>query len=88
MPFPILKRAYSVCGTPRYAVVSADIATEIQELRHKSQSGGASSASRVIDQSLATLNERLDSVSRGVQSVNESMEPILQSLKTPDILPS
>ena len=61
------------------------LVAEIQELRHKSQSGDASSASRVIDQSLAALDERLDSVAKGVASVNESLAPILNSLKTPTI---
>ena len=58
---------------------------EIQELRHKSQSGDNSSASQVIDQSLASLDERLEAVSQGVKSVNESLDPILQSLKTPTL---
>lgn len=57
---------------------------EIQELRHKSQSGDTSAASRVIDQSLAQLDERLNSVAQGVKSVNETIEPLLQS-KTPTL---
>lgn len=63
-----------------------DLVAEIQELRHKSQSGDTSSASRVIDQSLAALDERLETVSKGVASVNESLEPLLNSLKTPTIV--
>ncbi|KAI0073529.1 hypothetical protein K474DRAFT_1603230 [Panus rudis PR-1116 ss-1] len=57
---------------------------EIQELRHKTQSGDTSSASRVIDQSLAALDERLEAVSQGIKSVNESMESVVQSAKTPN----
>ncbi|KAJ3475268.1 hypothetical protein NLI96_g11945 [Meripilus lineatus] len=56
---------------------------EIQELRHKSQSGDNSSATRVIDQSLASLDERLESVSQSIKSVNDSLNPLLESVKTP-----
>lgn len=56
---------------------------EIQELRHKSQSKDSSDASRVIDQSLVQLDERLESVSRGLKTVNESLAPLLESAKTP-----
>ncbi|KAI0083929.1 hypothetical protein BDY19DRAFT_910219 [Irpex rosettiformis] len=56
---------------------------EIQELRHKSQSGDSSDASRVIDQSLLQLDERLESVTRGLKVVNESLTPLLESAKTP-----
>jgi hypothetical protein len=56
---------------------------EIQELRHRSQSGDASDASRVIDQSLVQLDERLESVAQGIKAINESLEPLLQSVKTP-----
>ncbi|CCM01805.1 uncharacterized protein FIBRA_03872 [Fibroporia radiculosa] len=58
---------------------------EIQELRHKSQSANeASNATGVIDQSLASLDERMDIASTGIKSVNETLEPLLQSSqKTP-----
>lgn len=58
---------------------------EIQELRHKSQSAGDSSnASSTIDTSLISLDERIDSVSKGVKTVNESLEPLLKRAeKTP-----
>ena len=56
---------------------------EIQELRHKSQSGDASSTSRVIDQSLAQLDERLQFVQEGVAAVAEAIGPVLESVKTP-----
>ncbi|KAI0343025.1 hypothetical protein BDW22DRAFT_1344863 [Trametopsis cervina] len=56
---------------------------EIQELRHKSQSGDTSDASRVIDQSLVQLDERLEAVSQGIKAVNESLEPLLQAASTP-----
>ncbi|KAJ8472489.1 hypothetical protein ONZ51_g8477 [Trametes cubensis] len=69
-----------------YAI--SDIQTrifEIQELRHKSQSSrDASNASSVIDQSLVHLDERLDSVSKGLKAVNDSLEPYLsRAEKTP-----
>lgn len=62
--------------------------TEIQELRHQSQSAqeasGASGASNVIDKSLSNLDERLDDISKGIKTVNESMEPLLvANSKTP-----
>ncbi|CAL1715074.1 unnamed protein product [Somion occarium] len=59
---------------------------EIQELRHRTQSGDTSDASRIIDQSLASLDERLEAVSQGIKTVNESIEPLLQSTKTPTAL--
>lgn len=61
---------------------------EIQELRHQSQSGDATTASKVIDQSLAGLDERLDSVMKGIKSMNDSMEPLLGSIKTPTLTAS
>ncbi|EIW58288.1 uncharacterized protein TRAVEDRAFT_47454 [Trametes versicolor FP-101664 SS1] len=69
-----------------YAI--SDIQTrifEIQELRHKSQSAGDSSnASSTIDTSLISLDERIESVSKGVKTVNESLEPLLKRAeKTP-----
>ncbi|KAN0130942.1 hypothetical protein V8E53_011320 [Lactarius tabidus] len=57
---------------------------EIQELRHKSQSSGdLASATGVIDQALMALDERLESVSRGVKDVNDSLQPLSQSASTP-----
>ncbi|KAL6300013.1 hypothetical protein BKA93DRAFT_741314 [Sparassis latifolia] len=58
---------------------------EIQELRHKSQSSSdAANASSVIDQSLLNLDERVQSVSKGIKIVRESLEPLLQQTeKTP-----
>jgi hypothetical protein len=61
---------------------------EIQELRHKSQSqnaagGDASSPTNaenvtsIIDKSLMALDERLESVEKGIKSVNENMQPYL-----------
>ncbi|CDO69635.1 hypothetical protein BN946_scf184851.g23 [Trametes cinnabarina] len=74
-----------------YAI--SDIQTrifEIQELRHKSQASGDSrNASSVIDQSLSSLDERLDAVSKGVKAATESVEPILsRSEKTPTAVTS
>jgi len=68
-----------------YAI--SDIQTrifEIQELRHKSQSSGDNtSTTNVIDQSLMNLNERLENLGKGMKSVNEALEPLLQSTSTP-----
>ncbi|KAH9840250.1 uncharacterized protein C8Q71DRAFT_482912 [Rhodofomes roseus] len=53
---------------------------EIQELRHKSQSSADSKdASGVIDQSLSSLDERLETVTAGIKSVNGSLEPLLKA---------
>ncbi|EKM50467.1 uncharacterized protein PHACADRAFT_200413 [Phanerochaete carnosa HHB-10118-sp] len=57
---------------------------EIQELRHKSQSGDASSTSRVIDQSLAQLDERLQFVQDGVAAVAEAIGPAVESHNNSD----
>ncbi|RDB20826.1 hypothetical protein Hypma_012013 [Hypsizygus marmoreus] len=68
-----------------YAI--SDIQTrifEIQELRHKSQSSGdTTGTTNIIDQSLMSLDERLESVEKGMKSVNESLEPLLQTTSTP-----
>ena len=60
---------------------------EIQELRHKSQtSKDASAASSVIDQSLGALDERVESVSQGIKSINDVLEPLLRrSERTPTL---
>ena len=51
---------------------------EIQELRHKSQgSSDASGANNEIDQLLINLDERLESVSKGVKAVTDALEPLL-----------
>ena len=72
-------RATHAC---RYSF-SVALTTEIQELRHKSQSGDASTTSRVIDQSLVQLDERLQFVKDGVAAVAEAIGPALESVKTP-----
>ncbi|KAF8498608.1 hypothetical protein F5888DRAFT_1690432 [Russula emetica] len=57
---------------------------EIQELRHKSQSSGdVATATGVIDRALMTLDERLESVARGVESLNNMLDPLLRSAPTP-----
>lgn len=78
------RREFSVSSHPvRQTLTRSQLwRAEIQELRHKSQSGDASSASTVIDQSLAQLDECLEAVAQGVKAVNESMEPLLQSHKS------
>ncbi|KAL0953791.1 hypothetical protein HGRIS_004975 [Hohenbuehelia grisea] len=59
---------------------------EIQELRHKSQStSDTAGTTNVIDQSLMSLDERLDAVTKGIKSVNEALEPLLQSTATPTV---
>lgn len=58
--------------------------TEIQELRHKSQSSGdASGTTGIIDQALMSLDGKLENVTKGMITVNESLEPLLQSVPTP-----
>ncbi|KZT71980.1 hypothetical protein DAEQUDRAFT_81492 [Daedalea quercina L-15889] len=53
---------------------------EIQELRHKSQSSvDSKDATSVIDQSLSSLDERLETVAAGIKSINESLEPALKA---------
>lgn len=68
-----------------YAI--SDIQTrifEIQELRHKSQSSGdLTSDASDIDKSLMTLNEKVESVEKGIKLINESLEPLLQAASTP-----
>lgn len=60
------------------------ICAEIQELRHKSQgSSDTSGANNEIDQLLVSLDERLDSVSKGVKAVTETLEPILNRTPVP-----
>jgi hypothetical protein len=62
------------------------VSLEIQELRHKSQaSGDNANTSSIIDQSLMTLDERLESVANGMKSINDSLGPLLQTAKTPTI---
>lgn len=57
---------------------------EIQELRHKSQgSSDASGANNEIDQLLVSLDERLDSVSKGVKAITETLNPILNRTPVP-----
>lgn len=70
---------------------------EIQELRHQSgvssQNTNANSSgdsprssnesSRIIDQALINLDERLESISRSIQSIDETLIPLLRSVKTP-----
>ena len=57
---------------------------EIQELRHKSQgSSDASGANNEIDQLLINLDERLESVSKGVRAVTDALEPPLSKTPVP-----
>ncbi|KZT09987.1 uncharacterized protein LAESUDRAFT_645459 [Laetiporus sulphureus 93-53] len=53
---------------------------EIQELRHKSQDpDDSSSATKLIDQSLGVLDERVRAASASIRSVNETLTPLLES---------
>jgi len=64
------------------AICSAHV--EIQELRHKSQgSSDTSGANNEIDQLLINLDERLDSVSKGVKAVTDALEPLLSKTPVP-----
>ncbi|KAG6865158.1 hypothetical protein C0991_004768 [Blastosporella zonata] len=57
---------------------------EIQELRHKSQAAtDATSTTNVIDQSLINLNEKLESVEKGMKFVSEALGPLFQIASTP-----
>ncbi|KAF7309843.1 GAR domain-containing protein [Mycena indigotica] len=62
---------------------------EIQELRHKSQASGDNAGTTVIiDQSLMSLDERIETVSKGMKLISDSLEPILQTPTTPDSDPN
>ena len=63
---------------------------EIQELRHKSQSSGdANNATSVIDQSLVSLDERIEVVSTGIKAINDALEPLLgRAERTPTFVNS
>ncbi|KAF7308847.1 GAR domain-containing protein [Mycena kentingensis (nom. inval.)] len=57
---------------------------EIQELRHKSQaSGDTAGTTAIIDQSLMSLDERIETVSKGMKSISDSLEPISHTAPTP-----
>lgn len=58
--------------------------SEIQELRHKSQaSGDTAGTTSTIDQSLMNLDERLESVAKGMKSISDTLEPLLRTASTP-----
>ena len=58
---------------------------EIQELRHKSQSSGdTAGTTSVIDQSLMSLDERLEALAQGMKAINESVEPLTHLTPTAD----
>lgn len=60
---------------------------EIQELRHKSHSSDGADANTTtnIDQSLMALNERLESLEKGIKNVNETLGPLLRTAATPTV---
>ncbi|KAI0741613.1 hypothetical protein C8Q80DRAFT_1274013 [Daedaleopsis nitida] len=61
---------------------------EIQELRHKSQSSNdANSTTTVIDQALVNLDERLETVLKGIKTVDDYLEPLLKRTEnTPTVV--
>lgn len=66
------------------SVVICPAHVEIQELRHKSQgSSDASGANNEIDQLLISLDERLDSVSKGVKAVTDALETLPSKTPVP-----
>lgn len=61
----------------------------IQELRHKSQeSGNTTGTTNTIDQSLMALDEKLETLAKDIKSINDAMEPFMQSSSTPTFLPN
>lgn len=87
----IQARIFGACGALRYHLFLSHqfplvilICAEIQELRHKSQgSSDSSGANNEIDQLLVSLDERLDSVSKGIKAITETLEPILNRTPIP-----
>ena len=82
-------RSHAICL--RLTSCSASFPSlEIQELRHKSQSSSdGSNTTSVIDQSLVSLDERLEVVSKGIKAVNEALEPLLRRAdRTPTLISS
>jgi hypothetical protein len=73
--------------TPISSLINPLSLSEIQELRHKSQSStgdAAGTTTSIIDQALINLDERLETVAAGMKAVSDSLEPVLQ---TPTFLP-
>ncbi|EKM81776.1 hypothetical protein AGABI1DRAFT_54760 [Agaricus bisporus var. burnettii JB137-S8] len=70
-----------------YAISDIQARTfEIQELRHKPHSSGDSAnTSTIIDQSLAAMDEKLDSVANGIKSINDTLDPLLRNSTTPTV---
>jgi len=82
----------SFVSPPACAPLTLFLMPEIQELRHKSQSQSATgdpssptlnNVTSIIDQSLMALDDRLESVDKGIKSVNENMAPYLPIPPTP-----
>lgn len=68
------------------AAVYKSLIIEIQELRHKSQSSGdAAGTTSIIDQALMVLDERLETVAKGMKAVNDSVEPLSGDGSTPSV---
>jgi len=60
--------------------------SEIQELRHKSQSSGdTAETTNAIDQLLMSLDERLEFAGKAMKDIAEILEPILSSTSTPTL---
>ena len=57
----------------------------MQELRHKSADSTDAGTTSTIDQALMNLDERLESVEKGMKTVNDALEPLLRTASTPII---
>lgn len=65
------------------------VSSEIQELRHKSQSSGDSAnTTTTIDRSLVTMDEKLELVQKGIKSIADTLDPLLKSSTTPTFSPN
>jgi hypothetical protein len=70
--------------TSHQSTIVYPVHAEIQELRHQSHgSSDASGANNEIDQLLVNLDERLESVSKGVKTVTDTLEPLLNQTPVP-----
>ena len=76
--------ARTSCLLSHRSTLVSPVRAEIQELRHQSQgSSDASGANSEIDQLLINLDERLESVSKGIKAVSETLEPLLNQTPVP-----
>ena len=86
MLYRISRRVYLVRFTRfrSFLPINLGVPIEIQELRHKSQSSGdAAGTTGIIDKSLMSLDEKLETVTKGMKAVHESVEPLFRPAPTP-----